>query len=351
MYFAHKNDEFLSFILYREIDTKANGYALFIQNECIGFDSFYGGKTITLNCNDEIRKFEFNTNVFNGSYAVSLNNEIVISPSDGESAQLEYLQFDGLSYKRIKIPLIGNFPVIINDWLYFSTYRINPEYTHYPLDIYRVKMGDWNNPELLLEEAVETWMPIPNTDIIYTRISLNGNLQNVYYKTSNKTYEITNDRFNPKLILYDGKYMILNTCKIVDDGNIKYCLEELPRLNNAFTNKDNRKISDNLITVNLPNSQKPFTNTFITEELLYNATENELNKLDKEKLRLIRNAFFARQGYKFNSDDLLEFFGQFEWYNKLLKSYKVLGINNNDVVISPRDKERIELILEIEKNK
>lgn len=66
---------------------------------------------------------------------------------------------------------------------------------------------------------------------------------------------------------------------------------------------------------------------------------------------MLRNAFFARQGYQFKSDDLQEFFRQFEWYNELLKSYKVLEITNEDVVISPKDKERVELIMKIENRK
>ncbi|MFP4026110.1 MAG: YARHG domain-containing protein [Thiohalospira sp.] len=352
LYFAEAHDGFLSFVLYKEIDRKAVGDALFIQDNCIGYDSFYSGQTLTVRCNDEISKFEFNDDVFYGSYAVSSDNELVISPTDGKSAQLEYLLFDELSQSRIRIPLIGNFPVIVNDWLYFSTYHINPKYTHYPVDIYKVKIGDWNNPELLLEEAVESWIPIPNTEIIYTRISIEGNLENVYYNTSNKTYEITSDHFNPRMIRHGGKYKILNTCKDDATGNIKYCLKELPDFNNKiFTTKDNRAISDNLITVNLSNSQKPFTNTFLTKELLYNASETELSKLDKDKLRLLRNAFFARQGYQFKSDDLQEFFGQFEWYNQLLKSYKVLEITNEDVVISPKDKERVELMMKLENSK
>lgn len=351
LYFAKIHDGFLSFVLYKEIDRKAVGDAIFVLNNCIGYDSFYGGQTLTVRCNDEISKFKFNYDIFYGSYAVSSNNELIMSPTDRESAQLEYFIFDELPPKRIRTPLVGNFPVIVNDWLYFSTYHINPGYTHYPLDIYKVKIGDWNNPELLLEEAVESWMPIPNTDIIYTRISIEGNLKNVYYNTKNKTYEITHDQFNPKLIKYDGKYMILNICKKEGTENARYCLKEIPNFNNAFVTKDNRKISDNLITVNLPNSQKQFSGTFITDDLLYNATEGELNKLSKDKLRLLRNAFFARQGYRFKSVDLQAFFEQFDWYKNLLKSYKILEITNEDIVISPKDKERVALIMKFENGK
>ena len=351
LYKATEINGFLSFSIFKEIDRKTFGDALFVMNECIGYDSYYGGNVLTIYCKNEIKRIEFMSDVFNGSYALTDNLELVVSPSDGKNIHLEYIVINKSPIEKVRLPLIGNNSICIGDYIYFTTYHINPEYTYYPLDIYRVKIGDWNNPELLLQEAVESWMPIPNTDIIYTRISINGNLENVYYNTANKTYEITNDRFNPQLIKYKGKYMINNTCKDKATGETRYCLKELPVFNSANFMKDNRKISDNLIAINLSNSQKPFLNTFITDELLYNAPESELSKLDKRQLRLLRNAFFARQGYQFENSDLQKFFGQFEWYNKLLKSYKVIEITNEDIVISPKDKERVELIIKIENSK
>ncbi|MDA3891094.1 MAG: YARHG domain-containing protein [Salinivirgaceae bacterium] len=352
LYIAEANNGMITFTLYREVDRKLEGDALFIKDECIGYDSYFGGQILTMHCDNKINKFEFEEDVFYSSFAVSVKNELLISPTDEKSARLEYFHKNKLSYERIKLPIIGNFPICVGDYAYFSTYHINPEYTHYPLDIYKVKIGDWNNPELLLEEAVETWMPIPNTEIIYTRISIDGHLQNVYYNTSNKTYKITNDQFNPQIIKYDDEYKILNTCKDDATGNSRYCLKELPDFNNeVFTTIDNRVISDNLVMVNLSNNEKPFANTFITENLLYSTESKELKKLDKEQLRILRNAFFARQGYKFKSNDLQEFFGQFEWYNQMLQSYKVLEITNEDVVISPKDKDRVALIKEMETQK
>ena len=85
--------------------------------------------------------------------------------------------------------------------------------------------------------------------------------------------------------------------------------------------------------------------------MLYDANEQELFQLEKEKLRILRNAFYARQGYKFGSKDLKEFFSQFSWYNELIKCNEILEITNNDIVVSPKDRERVTLIKKIESNK
>jgi hypothetical protein len=63
---------------------------------------------------------------------------------------------------------------------------------------------------------------------------------------------------------------------------------------------------------------------------------------DKSELRIIRNAFYARHGYIFNSQDLREFFTQLDWYN---------GTKENvDADLSDNEKSYIELISKIENN-
>jgi hypothetical protein len=120
-----------------------------------------------------------------------------------------------------------------------------------------------------------------------------------------------------------------------------------------YTHKDERILCppDKKKVINLSNSQKPFTNSFITEELLYKTDASELKSLTKNNLRILRNAFFARQGYQFTSEDLQEFFGQFEWYHKMVERNKFLEITNDMVVIALVDKERVALIKEIEDQK
>jgi hypothetical protein len=99
----------------------------------------------------------------------------------------------------------------------------------------------------------------------------------------------------------------------------------------------------------IPN--KSFKDTFITEKLLYESDIEELKNYSKKELRILRNAFFARQGYQFSSDDLRVFFGKFNWYKLLVKRNKGLQITNEMIVLSPTDKERIKLIKSIENEK
>jgi hypothetical protein len=63
---------------------------------------------------------------------------------------------------------------------------------------------------------------------------------------------------------------------------------------------------------------------------------------NKSELRIIRNAFYARHGYIFNSQDLREFFTRLDWYN---------GTKENvDADLSDNEKSYIELISRIENN-
>jgi len=43
-------------------------------------------------------------------------------------------------------------------------------------------------------------------------------------------------------------------------------------------------------------------------------TSSDLSGLTKAELRILRNAIYARHGYKFKSADLRQFFSQFSWY-------------------------------------
>lgn len=43
-------------------------------------------------------------------------------------------------------------------------------------------------------------------------------------------------------------------------------------------------------------------------------TASDLSGLSKSELRILRNAIYARHGYKFKSADLLQYFSQYSWY-------------------------------------
>jgi hypothetical protein len=68
----------------------------------------------------------------------------------------------------------------------------------------------------------------------------------------------------------------------------------------------------------------------------------DLLYLKKNDLRIVRNAIYAKHGYIFKSQDLMDFFSQFSWYN---------GIRNNiDNYLNEIDWYNISLILEVERN-
>ena len=60
------------------------------------------------------------------------------------------------------------------------------------------------------------------------------------------------------------------------------------------------------------------------------------------ELRLLRNEFFARKGYKFKSDDLNEYFSEYYWYNGEIDDAK-------KIVLTPLEKEIIDTIKVYEK--
>jgi hypothetical protein len=120
---------------------------------------------------------------------------------------------------------------------------------------------------------------------------------------------------------------------------------------NGYIKDNTREILPLIFHANLPNNQKRFENTFVTEYLLYQASTAELQQLSKGQLRILRNAFFARQGYQFSSKDLQDFFGQFDWYLKMVERNQFYELTNEQIVISPQDKERVELILGVEQEK
>ena len=63
----------------------------------------------------------------------------------------------------------------------------------------------------------------------------------------------------------------------------------------------------------------------------------------KEELRLMRNTIYAQYGYDFNSPDLKEYFGQFEWY------IPDPDLKMEDIILTKKEKEFIEKILTKEK--
>lgn len=63
------------------------------------------------------------------------------------------------------------------------------------------------------------------------------------------------------------------------------------------------------------------TYAWLSERLV---TEDDLEGLDAEELRILRNAIYAVHGYKFKSPELQEYFSQFSWYEPLSRDVSSL---------------------------
>ncbi|ALO13780.1 hypothetical protein L21SP5_00098 [Salinivirga cyanobacteriivorans] len=246
------------------------------------------------------------------------------------------------------LPLFGRKPTFNKGYIYFGSPHICNWYSSETEDVYRVKIGQWDNPELVLANVVPgSWFIIPETEIIYAKIDLKEKGKGILWNIKSESYAIINEVYSKEVIRYQNR----NYYEIKPNGKpISFREVVLPK---EFPHKDVRNLcygKDRLI-VNMPKKEKSFSGTFITESLLSDASTEELQKLSKGQLRKLRNAFFARQGYQFNSKDLQEFFGQFDWYHEMVERNQFYELSNDQVVISPQDKKRVELIMEVEQGK
>jgi hypothetical protein len=96
-----------------------------------------------------------------------------------------------------------------------------------------------------------------------------------------------------------------------------------------------------------PDWAMEFGDSFINHYWIEEAPEDSLRTLDKSQLRLLRNAVFARRGWQFNDQSLVDFFAQFEWYRFLLSQ----NTGNEKIQLTNSDKYRSNLILKIENEK
>ena len=245
------------------------------------------------------------------------------------------------------IPLKGRNPIVYKNWLFYEIGYVSPKYSSPPSALYRVKIGDWRNPELIVNDVYSVGTVV-NENIISFRIYLDKEIKHITYNLSDSTYI---EEGISSLIKYKGKKYQRTLCKNPKSGKTQLCFEELPELPDKFPYKLDRDIESNHNYFHLPHTEKPFTGTFITDRLMFYAGKDELQNLSKSQLRILRNAFYAREGYDFKSADLRELFSQFDWYKKTLERRKVYNMTNDDIYISPADKERIDLILEIENSK
>ena len=259
----------------------------------------------------------------------------------------------GPSYQIEVLPIYGYRGYIYKDWLYFAFYHKNDDYSPYPDDIFRVKIGYWNEPELIFtSDEYDNWFLYPDSDIIATDIDLGDRDKNrenqIFYSTGKKGYAIvpnilTNRSSSPAYLKYNNKFYGFFRSRDEEKGVETIGMKLLPTLPDFYPNRLH-EVLPREVWYNVPLSTKTFGNSFITAYLLREAPVNELERLGRDQLRLLRNALYAQSGYVFSSTDLATFFNQYEWYRMTTKGRD----NNDDFVILAKDKARAELIRTVE---
>lgn len=251
------------------------------------------------------------------------------------------------------IPLKGDRAYLNDDWLYFSFFHENYEYSPYPHDIFRVKIGDWSNTELVFEcSEYDEWFLYPEHHVVGTDVALDvlanedQGKQEILYEIEKKSFAIV-PNISRSILKYQGKYYNYYPKQIHTHGIETIHLEPLPKLPTEYGYVDKHHCYPREVWYNVPLNEKVFDGTFVTPYLLREAPAPELEKLDKAQLKLLRNSIFAQYGYLFNSNDLQEFYNQFEWYRMMTVKKK----NNDDVVLLPEDESRTELIKAVEESK
>lgn len=60
-------------------------------------------------------------------------------------------------------------------------------------------------------------------------------------------------------------------------------------------------------------------------------TDSDLEGKTKKDLEIMRNSIYARYGYKFKRNDLLEYFSQFSWYNPTTSDMSIVYNSMSDI--------------------
>lgn len=329
---------------------RSKGVPIFVENNFKINDLGSSKIKISLNGEDSVYNISHSIDFFGNKFlAPFLNSDTVFF-----SAHLEapIFLFNKKTFEFTALPLTGSNLYIRGDYLFFEAPRYSDNYSSFPKDVYRVRVDDLKNPEKVLIQ-VNKWYPYSeNVLYAYTDPFLRLNEKKTYGFYNIKdgtvaespgiaTQDIVEIRGEPSFLKIEGK-----------SGYQVFKLEEIPKPTKSFpyqvSKMGNQQPRGKIFQwYNIPLNEKKLPDTFVTHELLYEAPSSELKALTKAQLRVLRNTFFAFQGYKFISEDLTNFFNQFDWYQKMIMGEK----SNDDVIIWPDEKERIKLIKEIEDSK
>ena len=355
-YSLFKFDKEKTYDIYGFYEFKSNSFPAseieFIHNDVLLRRFKFNGvfqNIIYYNTNDslEIR----NWSVENSIYLDTASTLLVFLRNEEDYLTIE-IDFANSTPEIQYLPIKADKAFVIDDWLYFSFFHEQYEYSPWPHDIFRVKIDDWLNPELVFEGSeYNEWFLYPENHIIGTDIALdkiievNNKENEILFNVEKQSYAVIPD-MSQNIIYYNDKYY--NYFKKRDDsrGIETIGLKPLPDLPSEYPYQK-YQVLPREVWYNLPLEEKVFSNTFITPYLLREAPRSDLLKLEQAQLRLLRNALYAQYGYVFQSTDLQEFFNQYEWYQMMTVKRK----DNKDIILMPKDKERAQLILEIENGK
>lgn len=242
-------------------------------------------------------------------------------------------QLDLETGKLTELPIRGVYPKVINEYMFYADYP-NPDQYDLVYDIYRVKIGDWENPEKIFENNYMNGWTVSDDGkyLLVENIESGYSPKKIIYNIQQKKYSlIANDGHLPEPVFYSK-------------NKNAFCFYDI-----SLRNGQRR-----FMYVNIPDQfpdtpawAMSFGNSFITNYWLDEASEQDLNRLSKDELRLLRNAVFARKGWQFQSDDLNDFFNQFDWYQEKKGKYS----SNDEIKLTNSDKFRSQLILNVESQK
>lgn len=252
------------------------------------------------------------------------------NPDQLESLSINQLNLE--SRELVELPIKGIDTKVIGDYLYYADYPYLKQFDMV-YDIYRVKIGDWKEPEKIFQgNYMDGWKISEDGKYLLAEVIEYGhNPQKVIYSIFGKQYALINNKDLPSAVFYSNskEAFCFYDIGLNSKGKRRFVYAKIPE-----------------IFPYLPSWAMAFEDTFITPYLLDEATEDELRKLEKTQLRLLRNAIFARKGWRFHADDLTNFFNQFPWYKVQLDRVE----NNDEIKLTNSDRYRSQLIFRIEQD-
>src|SRR6056297_3305159 len=128
-----------------------------------------------------------NINIDNRTHYLTQGNYFYFST---EINKINYLARIDVAAEEPKIevlPIKGRKPILYNDWLFYEIGYVSPKYSSPPTALYRVKVDEWRNPELVVNKVYSTGTVV-DENIISFRIFLDKEMKHITYKISDSTY-------------------------------------------------------------------------------------------------------------------------------------------------------------------